>query len=121
MKEQTLQHQANVNYSLIFDDAQRQLIDKAEKGDEEAQINIQEQVLETVLWATFHSIEEKQWHVVLGTGGPATQLVVTTDFSGNIKDVDFQYQDWFTPWCSAEGQDKELLTNFAELASFYEE
>lgn len=47
-------------------------------------------------------------------GWACNRVLVTTDMDGQVEDVDFQYQDWFTPWTSAYDQDTNGLRLYAE-------
>lgn len=60
-----------------------------------------------------------EWSILLGTGGPADRVLVTTDLNGDIEAAVYQYQDWFTPWTDAHDQDYELVKRFAARFYFY--
>lgn len=61
--------------------------------------------------------KECEWEILLGTGGPADRVLVTTDFDGEVDSATYQHQDWFTLWTDAHGQDSELVEAFAQ--NFY--
>jgi hypothetical protein len=121
MTDKEFQAKADEYYQLCFDKDERQKIAKAEKGDEDALLSLQDEIYSFVLWATFYVLETKEYHLELAGGGPAAQLVVTTDLQGNVLEADFQFQDWFKPWTSARNQDAELLIRYARLVGIYEE
>lgn len=120
-RSKPIQEAANDYYKMVFDDELRELIKKARRGDDDAMTEISEMPLACDKIVTDHRREIVEWELLLGTGGPASRVLVTTDQAGIIEDVDFQYQDWFTEWTSAEGQDKELVEEFANMAGFYED
>lgn len=59
---------------------------------------IQEMPLSVEMVAIYPQREECEWEILLGTGGPADRVLVTTDFAGDTEDAIYQYQDWGTPW-----------------------
>lgn len=65
--------------------------------------------------------ETCEWEILLGTGGPADRIRIVTDFSGNIEEAVYEFQDWFEPWTKAPRQDEKILTQFAEVLDSYAE
>ena len=51
--------------------------------------------------------------ILITTGGPAARVVVQVDIDGQVVSADFQFQGWFQPWYSPEGQDHRMLTDWA--------
>src|SRR5262252_5922223 len=100
-----IQDEANRHYASRFDDELRELIgivDEYGSGYDEAIERLQEMPLSFDKLVTDHRHEEIQWEILLGTGGPADRVLVTTDFQGHIETAEYQFQDWFTPWTAAE-------------------
>lgn len=62
--------------------------------------------------------DEVKWSILLGTGGPAVRIIVTTDMGGSIEEAEYQFQDWFTPWTTAYGVNTDLLKEYAEMFYF---
>lgn len=131
-KNQDFQTTVNEYYQNRFDQEQKDLIDLArnwndsnesatDKERQQAELQLQEQVLSIDHYATYHLDDSQEWHVLLGTGGPADRLVLLTDNSGNIENIDYQYQDWGKPWTSADFQDKDMLTAYASIVGYYGE
>lgn len=119
MTKQTIQEAANEHYASRFDDEQRALIEGV-NNDDEALERLQEQPLSFQKLQTNHVEETVVWEILLGTGGPADRILVTTDDRGMVESADYQYQDWFEPWTSAKNQDAELVQRYAEIVGFYE-
>jgi len=87
----------------------------------EARAKLEEMPLSFEKVITNHRRETIEYEILLGTGGPADRVYVITDFSGAIESAKYQFQDWFQPWTTAEGQDSELVERFAAIVGFYEE
>lgn len=64
--------------------------------------------------------ETMQWSILLGTGGPADRVRVTTDYHGTVEDAVYEYQNWFTPWTEPLNQDRDLVRAFAEVFYYSE-
>jgi len=117
-----IQTEANRHYASQFDSEMRKLIDRwIEDGDDEALRELEEMPLSFEKVITNHRRETIEYEILLGTGGPADRVYVITDFSGAIESAEYQFQDWFQPWTTAEGQDSELVERFAAIVGFYEE
>lgn len=58
------------------------------------------------------------WQILIGTGGPADRVRVTTDIEGSIMSATYEYQNWFTPWIAPVDQDRDALLTFAALFYF---
>lgn len=67
---------------------------------------------------TDHRNEEVTWEILLGTGGPAVRVSVFTDFEGNILSAEYQFQDWFKSWTTADNQNQALMKRFANQYYF---
>ena len=136
MEEKSIQQAANEHYASRFDENMEQMIAVA-MGDEEsfavddydednvldrddAMERLQEMPLSFEKLITDHRRWEIQWEILLGTGGPADRVLVTTTFEGAIESASYQHQDWFQPWTDAENQDSSLVENFASIVGYYE-
>lgn len=64
--------------------------------------------------------ETMVWVILLGTGGPADRVKVTTDYRGNVERAVYEYQNWFTGWVEPLNQDRDLVRAFAEVFYFSE-
>jgi hypothetical protein len=82
---------------------------------------LQQEPLSVEKLATHWRAEENEWEILLCTGGPAVRILVRTDFYGCVLRADYQFQDWFEPWTSAEDQDEKLIRCYAETVGWYEE
>lgn len=138
MAEKPIQQSANESYEGAFGEGGyiREMIAGYDDHDFEEPLNIegegefadQDAVLERLQemplclekLITDHRNEETQWEILLGTGGPATRVLVTTDYRGVVTEAEYQFQDWFQPWTSAENQDEELVRRYAEIVGYYE-
>ncbi len=78
---------------------------------------IDEVPLSVTLWAIYPHRDRCQWEILLGTGGPADRVLVTTGLDGDVESATYQHQDWFTEWTDAQGQDFDLVEAFA--SNFY--
>jgi|SRR6516225_6117786 hypothetical protein len=120
-----IQTEANRHYASQFDGRMRYLISAAENYEapdhDEALEELQELPLAFEKVITNHRRETIEYEILLGTGGPADRVYVITDFNGAIESAEYQFQDWFQPWTTAEGQDSELVERFAAIVGFYEE
>ena len=119
--ETDIQTEANRWYEDIFGGADRkkQIELAFSKGGELAS-RLQDEVYGFTHWATYWELEEKEYFIELGNN-PEVRLVVKTDLRGVVKSADFQFQDEFEPWTSAENQDVELLNTYAKIVGLYEE
>lgn len=79
---------------------------------------IEEMPMEVSLVAIYPPRDECEWEILLGTGGPADRVLVTTDLSGEIQSATYQHQDWFTPWTHAYGQNADVVEQFARFFYF---
>lgn len=143
MSTTTIQQRANEYYLSRFDDPMRTLIGAAtcnedisygqladletldidpERGnvEEQALERLQEMPLSFQKLTTHHVEETAVWEILLGTGGPADRVLVTTDELGAVESAVWEFQDWFEPWTAAENQDAELVQRFSEIVGFYE-
>ena len=125
--EKPIQERANEHYASRFDDEMRELIADADQfsvGDQlkydQALQELQEQPLSFQKLTTHHVAETIEWEILLGTGGPADRILVTTDFAGAIESAEYQFQDWFEPWTTATNQDDALVRRYAEIVGYYE-
>lgn len=135
MPQENIQEAANKHYASRFDADERALITLATGYDDDDTIEyegetldreqaierLQESILSFERTVTDHRHESIQWEILLGTGGPADRVVVTTDYSGTIESAVYEYQDWFQPWTEAEGQDSDLVESFAAIVGYYED
>ena len=122
--EQETQEAANKHYSYFAEEVAGQfaVIDIADdQGDMAKGDEVREAIQEDPLAVNLDSIDLDGgyaiWNVLLGTGGPATRILVTTTFEGDVQNATFQFQDWFVPWTDAEDQDLALLLRYA--SAFY--
>ena len=58
------------------------------------------------------------YKILLGTGGPAVQIVGELDEHGEPETAELQGQDWFTPWERTKEQDEDILLQFARFFYF---
>lgn len=66
---------------------------------------------------------DKEFRILLSTGGPATQIIGDIDEHDEPCNVKLQAQDWFTPWTTyetEEGED-EILLEYCQQFCFYED
>jgi hypothetical protein len=122
--EQDIQEAADQHYASRFAEIER-LDELAAMADilghaewcESMNERLTEMPLCVDLVAIYPNRDLCEWEILLGTGGPADRVLVTTDFDGSVEDASYQYQDWFTPWTDARGQDSDLVSRF--VARFY--
>ncbi len=55
-----------------------------------------------------------QWEILLTTGGPAARVVINIVDNEMVTWAEFQYQDWFQSWYAPEGQDHDMLADWAD-------
>ena len=136
-----IQTEANRHYASQFDSEMRDLVSLAMSdlededgncidsmlfegesiGRDQAIQRLEEMPLSFEKVITNHRRETIEYEILLGTGGPADRVYVITDFSGAIESAEYQFQDWFQPWTTAEGQDSELVERFAAIVTVVEE
>lgn len=117
--EAPIQERADAYYLNRFDDEMRELIERVNDDDESLE-RLQEMPLSFSKMLTNHRDETITWEILLGTGGPADRVLVTTDERGVVESAVWEFQDWFEPWTAAENQDAELVQRFAEIVGYYE-
>jgi hypothetical protein len=132
MPRENIQEEANRHYASRFGedmtamlaciDGETETVEyEGEMIDEsDAMERLQEQPLSFQKVITDHINETIQWEILLGTGGPADRVMVTTDYHGSVESAEYQFQDWFQPWTTAEDQDEALVQRYAELVGYYE-
>ena len=86
--------------------------------EEDISERIQEMPLSVELVAVYPNRDSCEWEILLGTGGPADRVLVTTNYLGDLEEAEYQYQDWFTPWTRANDQDRHLVELFAQAFYF---
>jgi len=73
-------------------------------------------------WHDVNSHDEYRYpthyKILLGTGGPAVQIVGELDEHGEPETAELQGQDWFTPWERTKEQDEDILLQFARFFYF---
>jgi len=73
-------------------------------------------------WHDVNSHDEYRYpthyKLLLGTGGPAVQVVGELDEHGEPETAELQGQDWFTPWERTKEQDEDILLSFARFFYF---
>ena len=113
------QEEANAYGRSRFTDIARYLAmeGKAQKfgHDEWSELfstRLDEMPLSVTLEAIYPQRETMEFSILLGTGGPADRVLVTTDFSGEVETATYQYQDWFQPWTEVY-LEPELVMAFA--------
>jgi len=79
---------------------------------------LDEMPLSVELEAIYLRREQCEWSILLGTGGPADRVLVTTDLAGNVEEATYQHRDWFTAWTDAYGQNREVVESFANRFYF---
>jgi hypothetical protein len=122
----TIQQQANQDHDHFVQQVSPLLAivdDAASDADayQDAIEQLQEEPLSIERISTDWRAEEHEWEILLSTGGPAARIVVRTDRYGCVLRADYQFQDWFEPWTSAENQDEQLIRRYAETVGYYEE
>ena len=113
----TIEEHANAYYLSRFDDEMQALLATYE-DNEEAREQLEEMPLAVSLQSINVGAQECTWSILLGTGGPADRVLVTTDYSGDVESAEYQFQDWFQPWTEASEQDAELVEKFARVFYF---
>lgn len=94
-------------------------LEKAEEGeDEEAKEKAREIILNDPLEVKI----ERQYIILLCTGGPAVRIIGEFDEYGEPDTARLQYQDWFTPWIdySQSAAEKDTLLEYARHFYFEE-
>ena len=132
--QENIQEAANKHYLSRFDDELRGLVELYDGQRESAEYDgetytdtdealetLEEMPLSVGAVSTDWREESTEWEILLGTGGPADRVLVTTDFQGRIESATYQHQDWFQPWTDAENQDTALVTRFAEIVGYFDE
>lgn len=86
-------------------------------SQEEARERIEEDPLSVEVRSDWHSLggisAPAEFRILLGTGGPATQIVGELDDNGEPTSARLQVQDWGTPWTDYRGDaisQDDLLT-----------
>ena len=82
---------------------------------EDMEQRLQELPLCIDIEAIYPGREEMEFSVLIGTGGPADRVLVTTDLQGEVENATYQFQDWFTPWTEARDQDSSVVEAFARI------
>jgi len=59
--------------------------------------------------------EPEEYEILLSTGGPAVRLHGYFGANDNIRSIDLEVQEWFTPWTEVPSSDSEALEWFAAL------
>lgn len=86
-----------------------------------AREDLEQSVLDVSRLSRHFRLEEDTWEILISTGGPASRVLVTTDYDGEVAHAEYQYQGWFTPWTAADNQDSDLVESFARVFCFYTE
>lgn len=105
--------------------------DAREKDDEEALDEAIDAIYEDPLsievrdgWRSIGSKDsvDKEFRILLSTGGPATQIIGDLDEHDEPCNVKLQAQDWFHPWTTYETEDgeDEILMEYVQSFCFYE-
>lgn len=116
-KTKRIQERANEYYSRVFDDELRELIQRAEDGNDDACEELKPYCV--VKYATGHWSETIEWHLELADGELA-RVVAITSLDGKVKEARFEFQDWLGPWTPATNQDGELVARYARaVGGFY--
>lgn len=65
---------------------------------------------------------DKEFRILLSTGGPATQIIGDLDEHDEPCNVKLQAQDWFQPWTTYETEegDDEILLEYCQQFCFYD-
>jgi hypothetical protein len=121
-ERESIQETANRHYGWFQQDRGRKLrlmVMCQDRQHHEWADAIREDMLEdplcVSLWEVSPNHDEAKWEILLGTGGPAVRILVTTDLGGAVQEADYQYQDWFKPWTSAERQNRKMVEEYADL------
>ena len=117
-----IQTEANEAYQSAKSDFAEQIArleNENEEISEKAREEIQDEPLETATKSDFDG--SKQYMILLGTGGPAMRIYGELDEYGQPMTAEYQYQNWFTPWTTADesADDKNLLA-YAQVFYFGE-
>lgn len=123
MKDKSAFHdEARRYYEACFgpdsDTAKRyqKLFDAEEAGDWDTVDELREEECDDVLSVEqlTHSFRGNcTLEVLISTGGPAARVIVEVNDDGEFQWADFQYQDWYQPWYSPQGQDHRMLADWA--------
>lgn len=95
-------------------------------GDCENEEQARERIMEDPLsievrsgWASCkEEFEPEEFRILLGTGGPAMQLVGEFDQHNEPTNVRLQVQDWFKPWTDYRATDHEVLEAYSRCFYF---
>lgn len=82
---------------------------------------VEERLREGVLDVALETVSrhgEVTWSILLGTGGPADRVLVTTTMDGDVERARYKYQDWFKPWTEPLNQESDDVEAFASLFYF---
>jgi hypothetical protein len=89
--------------------------DDEDTADEARESLTNDSVLSVQAQIHNYRTETYEWEILLGTGGPAMRVYVTTDEDGTVKRAEYQFQDRGTEWFAPRGQDAALVEQFASL------
>ena len=98
---------------------------REELDDEEERERIPESVLSVEVRSDWHTPGDPaaanlaEYRILLGTGGPAAQIVGELDEYRQPTNAKYQYQDWFKPWTDAQLTDEEEKTLLEYANQFY--
>jgi hypothetical protein len=94
---------------------------------DDARQAIEEDPLSVEVRSGWHTPGEKEesmeYKILLGTGGPALQIVGDLDQYNQPESATLQYQDWFTPWIDyyeTTSEEKDALLTYAQQFHFGE-
>ena len=122
--EKTIQEETKESFENFIDDELIELLEKAEKGNdeesEEARQRITEMPLEVATGKDFNGT--RTFMILLGTGGPAMRITGDLDEYDQPEQAVYQFQNWGTKWTSANATKKEekILLDFARYFYFEE-
>ena len=88
-----------------------------EERAEEGKTAIQENPLEIKTGKEFDGT--RTYMILLGTGGPAARIIGELSEYDEPDSAEFQFQDWFEPWTTAQTTKEERETMIEYARHFY--
>jgi hypothetical protein len=119
---------AEKDFQQVTDEYAKQRIEsmREELADEEQRERISSEGALTVeVRADWHIPEDREsgnpneYKILLGWGGPASQIIGDLSECGEPENARFQYQDWFKPWTDARLSDEDTKTLLEYARQFY--
>ena len=61
----------------------------------------------------------EEYEILISTGGPATRIIGKLGEHCEVDSAEFQFQDWFKPWTTADLSEEEAATVLEWAQTFY--